>query len=77
MEDLVSDPTWNKQNPRWLRATVWAAQDAAWASLSYEHVPDGLRRCAACAAEIPESQSKARCSKCKLVRLKAYTAAAC
>lgn len=68
MDDPLEDHTWNKQNPRWLRATVWAAQHAAWGWSSAEHVPEGLRRCAACAAEIPEDQARSRCSKCKVVR---------
>lgn len=67
--DQLADHTWNPQNPRWLRATLFAAQYAAWGWLQEKQTPDGLRRCAACAVNIPESQAKARCSKCKLVPL--------
>ena len=69
MRDQLADPTWNPQNPRWLRATLFATQYAAWGWLQEKQTPDGLRRCAACAINILESQAKARCSKCKLVPL--------
>ena len=71
MEDPLTDPTWNKDNPRWLRATVWAAQFAAWgwlqAGYPASYFPEGHRLCGACAAEVPHGRGGTRCSKCKTV----------
>ena len=65
MADPLADHAWNKQNPGWLRATVWAAQHAESTSSCGGRIPHDDRRCAACAAENPDAQ---RCSKCRLVR---------
>ena len=67
MHEQLADHSWNQENPGWLRATVYAAQYASAGWSQEDHPPDGLRRCAACAVQIPECQGKARCSKCKLV----------
>ena len=65
--DPLTDHIWNKENPRWLRATVWTAQAVAWNWLQ-ESVPvPGPTRCAACATEIPDNKPNTRCSKCLLV----------
>lgn len=67
MQGVLADPDWNKQNPRWLPATVWSAQFAGYGWMQADIAAPGPHQCAACAAEIPEAQAESRCSKCKLV----------
>ena len=66
-QSLVDD-SWNRQNVRWTRATVWAALNAADAAKQMSNQPQGLQRCAACAAEI-SSATKPVCSRCKRVSI--------
>ena len=73
----MHDHSWNQENPGWLRATVYAAQFTAWGWSLAEHPQEGLRRCAACAVQIPECHGKACCSKCKLVRLRYHRLIGC
>ena len=69
MQGVLADPDWNKQNPRWLPATVWSAQFAGYGWMQAGTVAPGPYQCAACAAVIPEAQAESRCSKCNLVIL--------
>ena len=62
--DHLTDHSWNKDEARWLRATVWSAQAVACIWLQNNVAVAGPTRCAACAAEIPDTKSKTRCSKC-------------
>jgi len=66
-QSLVDD-SWNRRDSRWTRATVWAAQYAAHIANQMANQPQGLQRCAACAAEI-SSASKPVCSWCKRVSI--------
>ena len=70
--DLLADHNWNKDDPRWLGATVWAAQYTAWEWLQSDKPCPGPKRCAACAAQIADTKPKTRCSKCLLVRLDTF-----
>lgn len=60
------DRDWNKDHKHWLPATVWAAQHSAREAQREGTDPEGLYRCAACAADIKTSE-RFKCSKCKLV----------
>ena len=66
MQGVLADPDWNIQNPRWLPATVWSAQFAGYGWMQAGTVAPGPHQCAACAAEIPEAQAEARCSKLQI-----------
>lgn len=67
------DDSWNNSHRRWIPATVWAAQYAAHAAEQTKRSPQGLQRCAACAADIAAA-AKPVCSKCKMVSLDMYLA---
>ncbi|KAL0031886.1 hypothetical protein WJX79_003313 [Trebouxia sp. C0005] len=64
-QSIVAD-NWDRQNVRWTRATVWAAQYAARVSEPHEHPADGLQRCAACAA-VNSPACKSVYSRCKTI----------
>ena len=65
VDKSLAEGDWNKEHKRWVQATVWAAQTAAWIAGVGGSSPAGLQKCAACAADIDRPQL---CSKCKKVR---------
>ena len=66
MDKSQPDSEWNRNHKHWSPATVWAAQHAAREAQKSGTEPEGLHRCAACAADI-KTPEKPKCSKCKLV----------
>lgn len=60
------DREWNEDHKHWIPDTVWAAQYSARGAQKSGTEPEGLYRCAACAADF-KTPEKPKCSKCKLV----------